>query len=305
MIAQLSMHIAAHGTNNDGEWMAVHRAARYAVEHKLANVDIITDSACVTAQINNNASVNHPKHAAVHDATASLLAQVPRWRVRHVHRECNELADAKATEGQTRDTADEYTPMPSAVQASTRARATSHLSHTSSDPTNIHARLSTWTIPQLTSTNVQEWEVEAATKWLKSNTAPGEDGITPEMITCAGKPMTRVLTAMFNKCWAAGKVPTRWGIAHVRMLHKRDSKNKCTNYRGISLLSVISKMYEKINANRPQALQRQIPECRGMQSEQMGFNPNHRVEDAVHGIVEGIKYNRNHGNKKVVLLSAT
>ena len=36
----------------------------------------------------------------------------------------------------------------------------------------------------------------------------------------------------------------------------------------------------------------------------MGFNPNHRVEDVVHGIVEGIKYNRNHGNKKVVLLSA-
>jgi hypothetical protein len=71
--------------------------------------------------------------------------------------------------------------------------------------------------------------------WLKSNTAPGEDGLTPEMIICAGKPMTRVLTVMFNKCWAAGKVPTRrWGIAHVRMLHKRDSKNKCTNYRGLS-----------------------------------------------------------------------
>jgi hypothetical protein len=81
---------------------------------------------------------------------------------------------------------------------------------------------------------------------VSSHTAPGEDGITPEMIACAGKPMTRVLTAMFNKCWAAGKAPTRWGIAHVRMLHKRDSnKNKCTNYRGISLLSVFSKMYEK------------------------------------------------------------
>jgi hypothetical protein len=49
--------------------------------------------------------------------------------------------------------------------------------------------------------------------------------------------MTRVLTVMFKKCWAAGKVPTRWGVAHVRMLHKRDSKNKCTNYRGISLLT--------------------------------------------------------------------
>jgi hypothetical protein len=193
--------------------MAVHRAARYTVEHKLTSVGIITDSACVTAQINNNASVNHPKHAAVHEATAKLLVQVPRWRVRHVHRECNDLTNAKATEGQTRDTADEYTPMPTSVQANTRVRVTNHLRHTPNDPTNIHARLSTWTIQQLTTANVQEWEVEAATKWLKSNTAPGEDGITPEMIIGAGKPMTRALTVMFNKCWAAGKVPTRWGGA--------------------------------------------------------------------------------------------
>jgi hypothetical protein len=42
--------------------------------------------------------------------------------------------------------------------------------------------------------------------------------------------MTRVLAVMFNKCWAAGKVPTQWDISHVRMLHKRDSKNNCTNY---------------------------------------------------------------------------
>jgi hypothetical protein len=49
---------------------------------------------------------------------------------------------------------------------------------------------------------------------------------------------------------------------------------------------MISKMYEKINANRLQALQAQLPECKGMQSEQMGFNPNHRVENALHGIVK-------------------
>ena len=55
-----------------------------------------------------------------------------------------------------------------------------------------------------------------------------------------------------------------WGIAHVRMLHKCDSKNNCTNYRGISLLSVISKMYEKINANRLQRSYLSVKVCRGI-----------------------------------------
>jgi hypothetical protein len=55
-------------------------------------------------------------------------------------------------------------------------------------------------------------------------------------------------------------------------------------------------MYKKINANRLQALEVQLPECKGMQSEQIGFNPNHGVEDAVHGLVEGVKYNRNHNH---------
>jgi hypothetical protein len=148
--------------------------------------------------------------------------------------------------------------MPTAVQASTRVRATKHLRHTPNDPTNIHARLSTCAIQQLTTANVQEWEVEAATKWLKSNTAPGEDGITPEMIIGAGEPMTRVLTVVFNKCWVAGKVPTRWGIAHV-CAHATQARQQ------EQLLGVISKMYEKINANRLQALQAQLPECKGMQ----------------------------------------
>jgi hypothetical protein len=38
--------------------------------------------------------------------------------------------------------------------------------------------------------------------------------------------------------------------------------------------------------------------------EQLGFSPNHRVEDAVHELVEGVKHTRNDGNRVVILLSA-
>jgi hypothetical protein len=41
-----------------------------------------------------------------------------------------------------------------------------------------------------------------------------------------------------------------------------------------------------------------------VQPEQLGFSPNHRVEDAVHGLAEGVKHNRKDGNRVVILLSA-
>jgi hypothetical protein len=75
---------------------------------------------------------------------------------------------------------------------------------------NVYARFSTWGAMQLTSAAVQKWEVEAAVGWLKAGTAPGEDGVTPDMVVAAGQPMRRVLVGLFNKCWEAGAVPTRW-----------------------------------------------------------------------------------------------
>ena len=68
-----------------------------------------------------------------------------------------------------------------------------------------------------------------------------------------------------------------------------------------SLLDVMSKMYEKVLDHRMQALQAGVAPDKGVQPEQLGFSPNHRVEDSVHGLVEGVKHNRNDGNRVVIL----
>jgi len=209
--------------------MAVLRAAQYISEHGLTDVEIITDSMVVTKQLSNSMSVNEPRHAAVHDATAALLAKCPRWRIRHVHRECNYGADAMATIGS--DLAEravvvanggvlevegrqmkvhhvEVATMPGAVDASARSRDTAHLMSCAQPSANVHARLITWSIRQLTGASIQEWEVEAAIRWLKAGTAPGEDGVTPDMVVAAGQPMRRVLMGLFNKCWKVGSLPS-------------------------------------------------------------------------------------------------
>jgi hypothetical protein len=66
----------------------------------------------------------------------------------------------------------------------------------------------------------------------------------------------------------------------------------------------MSKLYEKVLDHRMQALQAVVAPINGVPPEQLGFNPNHRVEDAVHGLVEGVNHNRNDGNRVAILLSA-
>jgi hypothetical protein len=94
--------------------------------------------------------------------------------------------------------------VPGAVDASMRGRTTAHLRPCAQPSASAHARLSTWSMHQLTSAAIQEWEVEAAIGWLKAGTAPGEEGVTPDMVVAAGQPMRRVLIGLFNKCWKVG-----------------------------------------------------------------------------------------------------
>jgi hypothetical protein len=113
--------------------------------------------------------------------------------------------------------------------------------------------------------------------------------------------MAEMLTVLFNECWESGHTPERWCAALVRMLHKRNSTQDVGNYRDMSLLDVMGKMYEKVCANRAMAMQVHLAEGQGVHAEQMGFNPGHSADDALSSLIEGIKYNRNCGRKVIAL----
>ncbi len=49
-----------------------------------------------------------------------------------------------------------------------------------------------------------------------------------------------------NVAWKAGSVPEDWRKALVIPVHRKGSKMQCTNYRGISLLSIPGKVYARI-----------------------------------------------------------
>jgi hypothetical protein len=57
-----------------------------------------------------------------------------------------------------------------------------------------------------------------------------------------GKP----LSILFKKIYKTKKIPEQWKVAKIIPLHKKGNKKDITNYRPISNLCAISKVFEKL-----------------------------------------------------------
>ena len=93
---------------------------------------------------------------------------------------------------------------------------------------------------------ITEKDVEDQIKVLDCNKAFGPDEISPRFLKEGGPHIISSLTQLFNLSLSTGKYPSLWKKANVIPLHKKDSKSDVNNYRPISLLSTVSKVFERI-----------------------------------------------------------
>ena len=92
---------------------------------------------------------------------------------------------------------------------------------------------------------IAEADVNAVIKSLKTGKAPGEDDIRPEMLKAMNIHGVRWLTRVCKVACSTGQAPKQWQTSVIIPIHKKGDKRKCTNYRGISLISVPGKIYAK------------------------------------------------------------
>ena len=94
-------------------------------------------------------------------------------------------------------------------------------------------------------------EVLEAVNETKAGKAPGMDGCRAEYLKKGGGSMLDWLVRLFNVCFVAGVVPVEWCRACMVPLYKgKGDVLECGNFRGISLLCVVGKVYGRVMIKR-------------------------------------------------------
>lgn len=119
-------------------------------------------------------------------------------------------------------------------------------------------------------------EVDKIITQLKNDSAPGIDGIQASLIKSIKSHILEPLTYILNLSLSSGVFPTSWKTACVIPIHKSGCTFSPENYRPISLLTIFSKILEKIVNNQ---LIKFI--STHLHPHQFGFRPGYSTEDAV------------------------
>ena len=128
--------------------------------------------------------------------------------------------------------------------------------------------------------------LESTIKSLLPKSSCGFDLLTNRMLKKEKKTFATLLTPLINESLAAGIFPEVLKIAKVIPIHKKGDKRNMNNYRPISLLPVLSKIFEKIlNAQ----LTEHLDKYKIIDENQYGFRSGHSTEDAITKFIDTIE----------------
>ena len=114
----------------------------------------------------------------------------------------------------------------------------------------------------------------------KNGKAPGKDAIPPEVIKHGKPAILHHLHDLLLLCWKEGTVPQDMRDANIVTLYKnKGDRSDCNNYRGISLLSVVGKVFARVALTKLQLLaERTLPES------QYGFRTGRSTIDMIFSV---------------------
>ena len=93
-------------------------------------------------------------------------------------------------------------------------------------------------------------EIIRAIKKMKNGKAAGPDGIPAEALKADVETTADMLLPPFVKIWEQEETPTDWKDGHIVKLPKKGDLSRCENYRGVTLMSVPGKVFNRILLER-------------------------------------------------------
>lgn len=97
---------------------------------------------------------------------------------------------------------------------------------------------------------IEEREVFEHIRQLKAEKSPGPDGLSNETLKLGAPILLHHLTHLFNMILDSETVPEQWCTSDIILLYKKGNPMDIGNYRPISLLASIYKLFSSILLNR-------------------------------------------------------
>ena len=139
-------------------------------------------------------------------------------------------------------------------------------------------------------------ELETSSNKMKYGKASSYDGSCNEMILALVKTYPQILLKLFNGILQSSEVVPDWALGMIVPLHKDGPKLDTSNYRGITLISCLSKFFLSILNNRLVIF---AVENNLLSPSQLGFVLGNRCSDAHITIYNLIKKKCHLGNSKI------
>jgi len=133
---------------------------------------------------------------------------------------------------------------------------------------------------------------------LKDKKSCGKDNISSNLLKQIEPVIINPLTKLINQCLETGQFPDQLKIAKVIPLHKKEDASTMNNYRPISLLPAISKIFERIMYDQ---IYNHMTRNKLLYSHQYGFREKHSTEQAAQELLHTINMDIDKGDTPLAI----
>lgn len=146
--------------------------------------------------------------------------------------------------------------------------------------------------PKFKFTQTTEEAIKVIIKKLKNKGSSGLDSISNKLLKLASHIISKPLAIIINQMLATGQFPNKLKLSKVIPIFKHGDSSLLTNYRPISLLSSVSKIFEKVIADQ---LTQHFTHNNLFCNEQHGFRPGYSTELAALRLADHMIYQMDNG----------